>query len=736
MSEIAFLNDLNPQQLDAVHTLDGPLLILAGAGSGKTRVLTYRFANLILQGMTAPENILAVTFTNKAAKEMQYRVSKILDSMNVIMEDSLWISTFHSMCARILRKDIDRIGYKKSFSIYDPADQLSQVKKVLKALNINEKIYPAKSFRSRISSAKMMGLLPEDIPQQKFHVMDKRSLEVYSSYEREMKAANALDFDDLLLKTIFLFEHASDILQNYQNLFQYIMIDEYQDTNPTQYRLIQLLAKTHQNLCVVGDEDQSIYSWRGADIQNILSFEKDFLGAKTIKLEQNYRSTRTIVEAASHVIAKNTQRKNKVLFTENDEGDAIVVREELDEYGEAKFVAQSIQGILQTTEAKASDIAVFYRTNAQSRVLEEQMRSFNIPYKIVGGLKFYDRMEIKDMLCYLRLIVNPTDDAAFRRILNVPARGIGKSTLEKIETCAIEKQISLLSAAEIAIQEKRVHTGAQKKIRNFLELITELTDSASHLRPTECYHMVLDKTQYVEKLKLEDTPEAQARIENLEEFDNALVKFEEERGDEANLVQFLEEMSLISDADQIPIDEDCVSMMTLHISKGLEYPYVFIVGVEEGIFPGSQAIESADLTDMEEERRLAYVGFTRAEKQLVLVHVQRRRIWGTTHFHEASRFIHEIPDDYILKSSAVYARPKSSLQKAYKSYQEQEFEDFSQEPESGMSLREGYRVRHPAFGVGTVHEINGSGEDARISILFQDDRLKTFVAKYARLERI
>jgi DNA helicase-2/ATP-dependent DNA helicase PcrA len=743
IDKINFKTELNPQQFEAVDTLEGPLLILAGAGSGKTRVLTYRFANLVLQGVTAPENILAVTFTNKAAREMEARVFKILDRFEVRVMTQLWISTFHSICVRILRDSIENIGYSRSFTIYDPSDVTSQIKKTLQALQIDEKIYPAKVFAKKISWAKTFGLSPSQIENEHKHFLDKRTLSVYKSYEEDMKRANALDFDDLLLKTREVFASHPSILERYQQKFQYIMVDEYQDTNSVQYQIIKLLAQGHHNLCVVGDEDQSIYSWRGADIQNILSFEKDFKGAKIVKLEENYRSTKNIVTAASHVIQNNTQRKDKVLFTNNDAGDPIVVREELDEYGEAKFVTNSIDTILRDKEYRPKDIAIFYRTNAQSRVLEDQLRAKALPYKIIGGLRFYERMEIKDALSYMRLCTNKNDDAAFRRIINVPGRGIGKTTLDKIQIVAIEQKISMSEAAYVASTNGSLNKPTGQKILRFLELIEELRARKDKLSISEFYLDILDKSDYELKLKQDDSPEAQARLQNLEELLNAIKQFEKERGLEATLENFLEEMALVSDQDQIKGDEDSVHLMTLHVSKGLEFPYVFIVGLEEGIFPSIQKVESEDETDLEEERRLAYVGMTRAEKQLCLLHAKKRTVWGNTQYNQPSRFIEEIPAEFKVMSSAI-RQPTSQLAAQYqKSFNRQDYDEFDQTttyydeitaPKSEFS--KGMKVRHPSFGVGLVHEVQGNGEDARVSILFQGNFLKTFIAKFARLERV
>ncbi|RYZ76461.1 MAG: ATP-dependent DNA helicase, partial [Proteobacteria bacterium] len=654
------IKTLNPPQRDAAETLNGPLLILAGAGSGKTRVLTFRTANIIGQGLASPDEILAVTFTNKAAKEMESRILKLLRQVGVRVHGRMWISTFHSICARILREHIHLMDYKPFFGIYDTGEQLSMVKKVLTALNIDEKTHPAKGFASRINSAKTDALSPEDVKKRR-HLMDDRSLEVYTRYEIEMKRANSLDFGDLLMKTYQLFVDYPAILESYQSKFRFIMVDEYQDTNKIQYLLVRKLAEAHGNLCVVGDEDQSIYSWRGADINNILDFEKDFRDGKTVKLEQNYRSTQTIINAATVVIRNNSQRKDKTLFTENPSGDPIIVREEDNEYNEARFVVGEIQKMLNDGEVQAKDIAIFYRTNAQSRVLEEQLRTRSINYKLVGGTKFYERMEIKDILGYMKIILNPTDDIALKRIINIPARGIGKTTIDRLEEFSASKGLSMVEGTAAAVDSREFNAGTTSKLRGFLNILETLRLKARQSTLPDVYHAILDETQYVNRLKEEDTAEAESRIENLEEFDNAIAKFAEERGEEGTLQTFLEEMSLVSDQDSVENGEDAeqnVTMMTLHISKGLEYPVVFMVGMEENLFPSGRSIdESGDPTAIEEERRLCYVGMTRAEKKLFLTYARTRKVWGADQQNPPSRFLKELPKEGVVQQSSVQ-RPR------------------------------------------------------------------------------
>jgi DNA helicase-2/ATP-dependent DNA helicase PcrA len=747
-------NNLNPPQKDAVLTICGPLLILAGAGSGKTRVLTHRMANMIAQGEAAPEDILCVTFTNKAAKEMEARIYRILADLGIPVRSQLWVSTFHSCCVRILRQHLTLLDYKPYFGIYDHSDTLSQIKKVMKALNINDKMYPAKNFLGRISDAKMLALTPEELQKNNRPIMDAKSLQVYTMYEAEMKKANSLDFDDLLLKTYELFRMYPDILEAYQDKFKFIMVDEYQDTNHIQYLLVQQLAKKHRNLCVVGDEDQSIYSWRGADISNILDFEKDFPEAKVVKLEENYRSTSNIVTAATFVIKNNTQRKDKTLFTSNPEGDRIQVREEKNEYDEGRFVAKTIQTMMTEGDGSYNDYAVFYRTNAQSRVLEEQMRTMAIPYRLVGGVRFYERMEIKDMLSYMKLSVNPADDVAFKRVINVPARGIGKTTVEKLEDYAIEHNVSVYTAAQKCIDSRIFNAGTTGKIRRFLEILEELQVSAMQFRLPEFYHIILDRTEYVTVLKKDDSPEATARIENLEELDNAIAQFSKERGEEGHLQSFLEEMALVSDVDSLDQEQNSVTLMTLHISKGLEFPYVFVVGLEENLFPSNRGVDESGNEDVEEERRLAYVGMTRARQKLWLTYVRTRRVWGQEQFNPPSRFIKEIPDALVDFKTAVdaprflsrYGGMESSDDFAVTSkpkyrqnsggFDSQDFPDYDETGAGTASFSKGMRVRHPTFGAGSVFATEGEGENLKVSVMFADNTIKKFIVKYARLERL
>jgi DNA helicase II / ATP-dependent DNA helicase PcrA len=808
----SFTKSLNPEQAKAVLHLEGPLLILAGAGSGKTRVLTSRMAHIIAAGKAAPDEILAVTFTNKAAREMEHRIISLLRDLGIPVYERLWVSTFHSICARILRDNIKLLDFTSAFAIYDTSDQLSVVKKVAASLGYDEKIDPAKAFASRINSYKTEGLGIDELRKSRMSV-DEKTMKVYIGYEEEMKRSNALDFGDLLLKTHDLFKCYPAVLEAYQGKFKYLLVDEYQDTNRIQYLLVQQLARASRNLCVVGDEDQSIYSWRGADISNIMDFEKDFPEALVVKLEQNYRSTQTIVNAATYLIKKNSQRKDKTLFTNNNAGAKICVREEQNEYDEAKYVVSDIAKIL-NQGTSANDISIFYRTNAQSRVLEEQLRMRSIPYRIVGGIKFYERMEIKDIIAYMRLLVNPADNVSFKRVVNTPARGIGKTTVENLEQWADERKMPLLLCLESALDARLLHAGATKKLRGFLQLIESLKTGLLTKSPSELYHDIIDQTEYVVRLEAEDTPEAQSRVENLEEFNNAILKFEEERGEEATLQSFLEEMALVSDADALPGPaltprppqpgqngdtgadakqnssastsgatpvsekatghEPAVTMMTLHISKGLEFPHVYIVGLEEGLFPSGRALDSKDKSEIEEERRLAYVGITRAREKLTLTYARTRRVWGTEQYNPPSRFIRELPEEMLDQQTSMQ-RPKfmdrynqeisnqsghrGRSTDAFPNYESsndsfgdesfdeiasRQFDDTDSDSSSGDSskpsgyaaLQKGMRVRHPTFGVGSIYQSEGAGENLKVTVLFADQSIKKFIAKYARLERV
>jgi DNA helicase-2/ATP-dependent DNA helicase PcrA len=738
----ALSKGLNSPQKTAMDYNEGPLLILAGAGSGKTRVLTHRMARLILEGRTSAHEILAVTFTNKAAREMESRVYQLLSQFNVFTREPLWISTFHSFCQRVLKEHIHLLEYSRYFSILDEGDQSAQLKKVLKALNIDDKVHPVKMFKARIGQAKQLALSPQDVKRSSEIIFDEKTQAVYERYEEEMKKSNSLDFSDLLLKVYELFRMYPDVLGIYQKRFKYIMVDEYQDTNKIQYSLVRMLTHTSQNLCVVGDEDQSIYSWRGADITNILNFEKDFPSALVVKLEQNYRSSKTIVAAASALIQNNSLRKDKVLFSEEEAGDPIQIQQELNEYDEARFVVKTIESMVNSGDSIYQDIAIFYRTNSQSRVLEEQLRTLKIPYQLVGGVRFYDRMEVKDMISYLKLTVNSSDDISCKRIINTPARGIGKTTVDKIEAVSLEKKISFWQAIDHCILQKTFNSGTTAKLRRFQTLIQECQDLIHSLSPLEYYSILLDKTEYLKALQVEETPEALARIDNLEELSNAISEYSRLQT-EPSVEGFLQEMMLSSDLDSMNNNSEAgVTMMTLHLSKGLEYSVVFIVGLEENLFPSNRGDED-DASEIEEERRLCYVGITRARKRLFLTYAKTRKVWGQEQMNQPSRFLSEIPKELVehkaIRSSfansyrrADYPSSPQKSSSATSFFPDYEMTDTS----STEGFRSGSKVSHPTFGVGSVYSVEGTGDQQKVSVLFLDQTLKKFVVKYARLQKL
>ena len=638
-----YLEKLNKEQREAVLHAEGPLLILAGAGSGKTRVLTYRIAYLIEEKSVYPSNILAITFTNKAAKEMKERVQSLIGS-----SENMWISTFHSACVRILRKNVESLkDYKKNFVIYDSKDQEALVKECLKELNLNEKNFPFRAVSSEISSAKDMLMTPDKFYDRNMHDMRKRKIaDIYKLYQKKLQKNNALDFDDILYKTVELFELNPDILQYYQNKFKYIMVDEYQDTNYCQYTLIRLLAKQHKNLCVVGDDDQSIYSWRGADIGNILNFEKDFPGAMVVKLEQNYRSTQVILDAANSVIKNNFARKSKKLWTENGEGRSIVYHYATDEWGEANFIMDEVERMVAQENRELGDFAILYRTNAQSRVLEEACMSHGLPYKIVGGFKFYDRKEVKNVIAYLRVIQNPDEDLSLKRIINIPKRGIGNTTLEAITQHARTTGDSLFGALLEVDSIEGVSTKAKKGIKEFVRIMSDLMGIAETERVSKIVKEVLERTGYLSELEKDDDEESRTRAENVKELLSATLEFEE-KNESAILPDFLEQMALMSDIDTVEDGKAALIMMTLHSAKGLEYPFVFISGMEEGVFPSQRSY--FEEKQMEEERRLMYVGITRAEERLYLTAAFERTLYGNTTYNTPSQFVKEIPKDLLVK---------------------------------------------------------------------------------------
>ncbi|MDL0428896.1 MULTISPECIES: DNA helicase PcrA [Bacillus] len=730
------LSGLNPVQQEAVKTTDGPLLLMAGAGSGKTRVLTHRIAYLMAEKHVAPWNILAITFTNKAAREMKERVESILGPG----ADEIWISTFHSMCVRILRRDIDRIGINRNFSILDTADQLSVIKGILKERNIDPKKFDPRSILGSISSAKNELIEPEEFAKTAGGYYDQVTSDVYTDYQKKLLKNQSLDFDDLIMTTIKLFERVPEVLEFYQRKFQYIHVDEYQDTNRAQYLLVKQLAARLENICVVGDSDQSIYRWRGADIANILSFEKDYPSANVILLEQNYRSTKRILQAANEVIKNNSNRKPKNLWTENDEGIKLSYYSGDNEFGEGQFVAGKIYELHSSGRRKLSDIAILYRTNAQSRVIEETLLKSGLNYNIVGGTKFYDRKEIKDILAYLRLVSNPDDDISFTRIVNVPKRGVGATSLEKIASYAAMNGMSMFQAVK-QVDFIGVSAKAANALDGFGAMIENLTNMQDYLSITELTEEILEKTEYREMLKAEKSIEAQSRLENIDEFLSVTKNFEQ-KSEDKSLVAFLTDLALIADIDQLDEKEeesggkDAVTLMTLHAAKGLEFPVVFLMGMEEGVFPHSRSL--MEEAEMEEERRLAYVGITRAEEELYLTNAKMRTLFGRTNMNPESRFIREIPGD-LLENLNEKKTPRMQPGRKVQPKRGPVSRPVSYANKTGgdsLSWAVGDKAGHKKWGTGTVVSVKGEGESTELDIAFPSPvGVKRLLAAFAPIEK-
>jgi DNA helicase-2/ATP-dependent DNA helicase PcrA len=740
---MSLLSTLNPQQREAVEATDGPLLILAGAGSGKTRVITYRIAHLIATRAVAPESILAVTFTNKAAEQMKERVASLL-SENL----KTWphISTFHSFCVRVLRRDIDRLGYTASFSIYDEDDQARVVKTCLEELGLAEQFLTPRAVLGRISYAKNRGLRPEDLYRQAVDPASEKLASVFERYDQKLRQANALDFDDLLLKTVELFYNATDVCERYNQLFRYILVDEYQDTNRIQYQLIRQLTLAQQNLCAVGDEDQSIYRWRGADIENILNFERDYPATRIIRLEQNYRSTQLILDAATAVVSRNLARKGKTLWSDRGRGEKVALVEARDADEEARYVAGEIDRALRGDEG--ATVGVLYRTNAQSRVMEEGMRRQGINYRLVGGLSFYEREEVRDALCYARLASNLRDSAAFLRVVNSPPRGIGLTTLEKLQESARRGNLSLWQGLEEELAAKLLASRALKALEVFHHLMQELVAERERATMSEFFRTLLERTTMLEVLRAENTPESESRIENLQELVNAAAEAEE-RGE--TLAEFLDHAALVSDADQF--DERArVTLMTLHSAKGLEFSTVFLAGLEEGLFP--HKLSGDDDAGIEEERRLCYVGMTRAKDRLALIWARTRRSFARESFEDTrpSRFISEIPTELLepITLSLGGAKPRLAWENTVNSAAD--IERFLAErgraprksaagglqlgaPPEKRRWKLGTQVRHPKYGLGTVIDCEGDGEDAKLTVSFPGFGTKRLIERYASLRK-
>lgn len=734
-----FLENLNDKQQEAVRCTEGPLLVLAGAGSGKTRVLTHRIGYMLEKGVS-PWQILAITFTNKAAKEMKERLTAMIGED---VED-MWVSTFHASCVRILRRDIEslNLGYGRNFVIFDTSDQQTVIKEAIKAMGLNDKNFPPRAVLSQISSAKNRMQSPEEFAAENAADYYKsRIAEIYKRYQQALKDSNGLDFDDILMLTVMLFEKCPEVLSYYRRKFQYILVDEYQDTNPVQYRLVRLLAAEHQNLCVVGDDDQSIYKFRGADIRNILDFEKDFPNTTVVKLEQNYRSTGNILEAANAVIAHNTGRKEKRLWTAEGKGEKVRVIEANDERGEARAIAEVIRQLRGLERRNFSDFTILYRMNAQSRVIEETFLHEAIPYRVYGGLRFYDRKEIKDMLAYLRLLQNPHDNISLKRIINEPKRNIGATTISQLESVSEQAGRSLFDVMSHA-EEYPELSKLSGKLRPFVTLIESLRGKAASLGLTELAKAVMDETGYMSMLMANDVVENRTRIENLKEL--LTVTEEAEKAEEgATLESFLEGVSLNADIDNFDDAADAVNMMTLHSAKGLEFPVVFLVGMEENIFPSSRS--SAEEEEMEEERRLCYVGVTRARERLVLTHTFSRHMFGQTMYNPCSRFLKEMPKELLeglsekTQRTATHTQstPRPSLLTTQASRYTNPDSVAHISNKSGVdisSYKVGQTVSHVRFGTGLILSISPMGSDAKLEIAFEKVGTKQLMASYAKLK--
>ncbi len=732
------ISGLNPKQREAVEQTEGPVLILAGAGSGKTRVLTYRMAHLICDKGVAPWSIFAVTFTNKAAGEMRERIEKILG----MSARDLWVSTFHSACLKILRRNASVLGYHSDFSVYNDKDQLQLITQCFEELRLNSQTINPKVVAYKINEAKHDGLVPETFAKRNTDFLGERVAQVYQLYQQKLKINQAMDFGDLILQTLVLFKTSPATLEHYQQQFRYIHVDEYQDTNKSQYQLISLLAGSHHNLCVVGDDDQSIYKFRGAEIRNILDFQNDYPEAKVIRLEQNYRSTQNILNAAGAVVKRNKGRMGKTLWTENGEGEKLFLFKGNDEQEEAQYVVNRI--LKEKSQWRYADMAVFYRTNAQSRPFEDELRRNRIPYIIIGGMKFYDRQEIKDMLAYLKLLVNPADAMSLKRVINVPARGIGKTTIEKLEMMASQQGLSAWALLQALPPGHDFSKGTLTKLEQFVALIKNLMDDKKTLSLTsltEFMTHLYEKTGYWKMLQDEKTVEAEGRMENLEELVNVVEEYAK-REENPTLEGFLDQASLMSDLDNMEEGADRLPLMTLHLCKGLEFPCVFMVGMEESLFPHSRSLDSEG--DLEEERRLCYVGMTRAMQKLTLSFVSQRRIFGSTQYHLPSRFLEEIPEDLI--EVVETKKPKTNF--LWESQEPEEWVSTKSKTKSNdvridysydqsvaysSSYRRGARVRHPQFGVGIVKACEGKAGDEKITIAFEGGQIKKILTKYANL---
>ena len=737
---------LNPAQREAVEQTEGPILILAGAGSGKTRVLTTRIGYLMEVKKVKAENILAITFTNKAANEMRERVDETLKDEDT---SAMWITTFHSCCVRILRKAINKIGYNRSFVIYDSADQITLIKDCMRELNYSEKAIEPKTVISIISNAKDKLISPKQF--RKIHKGDfskTKIADIYALYQDRLKRNSALDFDDLIAKTVELFREHEDVLEFYRNRFRYIMVDEYQDTSRAQYELIKMLAKGHQNICVVGDDDQSIYGWRGADIRNILEFEKDYDNVHVIKLEQNYRSTQIILDAANLLIQNNIERKRKKLWSEKKEGELIKIQLAEDEVNEAEFIANTIATMVRAEEREYRDFAVLYRANAQARPIEDALNRSQIPYNIYGGTKFYERKEIKDMVAYLRVIQNPQDDISLKRIINVPRRGIGLRTIEKIEDRASLKEESLYSVLIDIDGNSDISRKAKASINSFVDMMSTFRSLKEIYPASKMIEKVMDITGYVDELEKDKSEESQDRIENLKEFISVAMEFES-KNEDTSLESFLTNVALTSEPSDEEEHADRVSLMTIHSAKGLEFPVVFLSGMEEKLFPIARAIASMQDTQIEEERRLCYVGITRAKEELFMTMTNKRTLYGRTNHSVASRFIEELPEDRVERLNKVqkevsYSKASYNMLDKYTKKYMNNANKAKMAKKANATIKEktdvvdvdniklGSKVHHPKFGIGTVVALKGSD----ITIAFDNQGIKTINKEYTTIDLI
>jgi len=719
---LTILGNLNPEQQKAVQCTEGPLLILAGAGSGKTRALTHRIAYLIFKKKVYPGNILAITFTNKAAQEMRERLEKLIG----LGIESLWVSTFHSACVRILRREITALGYTSDFVIYDSADQQTLLKMILKDMNIDDKKYPPRSISHKISCYKNELKTPAEARMLAENYFDEVIVDIYEEYQKRLKKNNAVDFDDLIILTVRLFQENPDILDKYQERFRYILIDEYQDTNNSQYTLVKLLAGKYKNICVVGDDDQSIYQFRGADIRNILSFEEDYPEAKVIKLEQNYRSTQNILDAANEVVANNMDRKPKKLWTEKKGGEKLYYFVAQNEREEAQFIANRVKDIMLKEDKSYKDFAVLCRITAQFRAIEEGLIRSNIPYRVYGGTKFYDRKEIKDVLAYLKVIVNPADEVSLRRIINTPKRGIGNTSWDKLVDYAKINKKNIYDVLD-ETENTSITTRITNTIKSFKKQMEDFRELSAKNNITLLTSKILEDTGYIQELQAEKTVEAETRLENLQEFLSVTKGFDI-RTQGGDLATFLAETSLMTDTDNYDENEDAMVVMTMHAAKGLEFPVVFITGMEEGIFPHSRSINSGASEEIEEERRLCYVAITRAKERVSLTRAWRRTLYGRDSYNPPSRFIEEIPDEY-LEGQSVKKKEKTLF-----GIKPQRDASFSPKPSTSFNL--GDKVEHFKWGQGVIVSIKGEGEETEMSVAFPDLGIKTLIAKYAPIKRV